>query len=70
MSHMSSNISSLIFYGSIFLELVRVARCNLRTNDFLPRGSNFYSRMTAQGGNRATLTKQLRKIFHLYQNVF
>ena len=26
--------------------------------------------MTAQGRNRATLTKQLKKVFHRYPNVF
>ena len=70
MSHLSSNIPSLIFYGSIFLELLRVARYTRRTNDFIPRTYDLFVGMIAQGGNRATLTKQLKNAFYLVQNIF
>ena len=70
MSHLSSNIPSLIFYGSIFLELLRVARYTRRTNDFIPRTYDLFIGMIAQGGNRATLTKQLKNAFYLVQNIF
>ena len=68
--HLSSNIPSTIFYGSIFSELYRIARCTLRIFDFLPRASFLFSRMTAQSRNRATLAKELKKVFHRYPNVF
>ena len=70
MPHLSSNIPSTISSGSIFSELLRMARCSLRTKDFMPRVSDLFSRMIVQDGNRATLTKQLKKAFHRYPNVF
>ena len=36
-------------------------RCILRINDFIPRASGLFSRMIAQVGNRAILTKQVKK---------
>ena len=70
MSHLSSNIPSTISSGSIFSELLRMARCSLRTKKFIPRNSDLFSRMIVQAGNRATLTKQLKKAFHRHPNVF
>ena len=70
MPHLSSNIPPTIFYWSIFSELLRIARCPLRINVFLPRAADWLSRMIAQGGNRAALTKQLRRVIHRYPTVF
>ena len=56
--------------GSIFSKLLRIVRCTLRINDFIPRASNLFSRMITQGGNRATLTKQHKKTSHRYSTVF
>ena len=69
MPHLSSNIPSTISSGSIFSELLRMARCSLRTKNFIPRASDLFSRMIVQDGNRATLTKK-KKAFHRYPNVF
>ena len=55
MPYLWSNIPSAIFYGSAFSKLVRVARCTLKINDFIPRAFDLLSRMIAQGGSRATL---------------
>ena len=52
-------------YGSVLLEFLRIARC--RINDFITRPSDLFSRMMTQGGNRTTLTKQLKKVFHCYR---
>ena len=68
MPHLSSNIPSTISSGSIFSELLRMVRCSLRTKNFIPRASDLFSRMIVQ--DRATLTKQLKKAFHRYPNVF
>ena len=70
MPHLSSNIPSTISSGSIFSELLRMAKCSLRTKHFIPRAFDLFSRMIVQDGNRATLTKQLRTAFHRYPNVF
>ena len=70
MPHLSSNIPFTISSGSIFSELLRMTKCSLRTKKFIPRASDFFSRMIVQDGNRATLTKQLKMAFHRYPNVF
>ena len=70
MPHLSINIPSTVSSGSIFSELLRMAKCCLRTKNFLPRASDLFSRMIVQDGNRATLTKQLKTAFHCYANVF
>ena len=66
MPYLSSNIPSTIFRGSIFSGLLRIARYTLRINDFILRASDLFSRMIVKGGNRAALTKQLKKAFHRY----
>ena len=70
MAFLLSNIPSTISSGSIFLELLRIVRCSLRTDDFIPRDSDLFSKMKALDGNRAALPKQLKKTFHRYPNVF
>ena len=60
---MSTNIPSTIFYGSTFSALLSIARCT-------PRASDLFSRMMAQGGNRETLPKELKKALHRYLTVF
>ena len=70
MALLSSNILSTISSGSIFSELLWIARCSLITDDFIPRDSDLYSKMIAQDENRAALPKQLKKTFHRYPNVF
>ena len=70
MGLLSSNISSTISSGSISSELPQIARCSLRTDDVIPRDSDLFSKMIAQGGNRAALPKQLKNTFHCYPHVF
>ena len=70
MPHLSSHIPSTISSGSIFSELLRMAKCSLRTKNFIPRASDLFSRIIVKDGNRATLTKQLKPAFHRYPNVF
>ena len=70
MPHLSNNIPSTISSGSVFPELLRIARCSPRTDAFIPRTSDLFSRMIAQNGNRSALTQQLQKTFHCCPNVF
>ena len=64
MPHFSSNIPSTTFYGSVFSEFLRIATCTLKINDFIPRASDLFLRMIAQGGNRATqLNNYISPIF-------
>ena len=64
MPHLSSSIPSTIFYGSIFSEHLRIARCTLRINNFILKASDLFSKMIIQGGNRETLTKQRKRAIH------
>ena len=70
MALLSSNMPSKVSSGSIFSELLPIARFSLRTDDFIPRDSNLFSKIIAQGGKRGALPKQLKNTFHLYPNVF
>ena len=70
MSHLGSNITSKILSGSIFSEILRIARCTLRFYNFIPRASDLFSRMVVQCGNRATLAKEPKKVFHRYSTAF
>ena len=70
MPHMSSNIPSYIFYGTSFSELLRIARCSLLLDDFIERASALLKRMISQGGNKKTLSKQIKKAMIRYPDVF
>ena len=70
MPHLLINILSTIFYGSIFSELLRIARCTLRTDDFISRVFGLFSIMIGQGRNKAAISKQLSIAYHRYPAVF
>ena len=44
MPHMSSKIPSKMFYGPMFSELLRIARCSLRINGFIREASDLFSK--------------------------
>ena len=70
MPHLSSNIPSNIFYGSVFSEILRIARCTLLFPDFTPRVTELLQRMKNQGGKTVHLIKQIRKAFKRYPDTF
>ena len=49
--HFGSNIPSTRFYGSVFSYFLRIARCTLKLEHFLPSASELYSRMLSQRAN-------------------
>ena len=61
MPYLSSNISSLIFYRSIFSDFLRIARCTLRLTDFVRKVSQLYPSMITQGGIKASIQRQIEK---------
>ena len=69
MPHLESNFPSTIFYGSIFSEFIRIARCTLKLEHFLPRASELYSRMLSQRANQSCINKQILKSFERYPDV-
>ena len=70
MPHECSNIPSTIFYGSIFSEFLRIARCTLLFEDLIPRASELFRRMTCQGGKASQIRKQIKKVITKYPSVF
>ena len=57
----SSNIPSAIFYGSVLSEFLRIARCTLLFEDFIPKANQLFHRMISQGGDKTIICKQIRK---------
>ena len=53
--------TTYVYVFNKFSEPLRIARCTLRIIDFIPTVSNMFSRMMAQGENKAAPTKQLKK---------
>ena len=70
MPNASSNIPTTIFYSSIFSEFLRIARCSLLFQDFIPRAEELFTRMIAQGGLGSLIFKQIKKAQTRYPNVF
>ena len=61
MPHLSGNIPSFIFYGSIMSEFLRIARSTRQVEDFLPRAKKLCDRMLSQGGSKNIVLKTFRK---------
>ena len=70
MPNATSNIPTIIFYGSIFSEFLRIGRCSLLFQDFIPRVLELYARMMAQGGISSIILKQIKKAVLRYPEVF
>ena len=66
MPHYHSNIPFFTFYGTIFSEFLRIARCSSNVNDFVYRAHLLKRRMTSQGGAESMILKQIRKLQHRY----
>ena len=66
MPYLSSNIPSLIFYGLILSELLRIVQFTLRLTDFLPKPSQLYTRMVTHGGNKTNILRPIKKAFQGY----
>ena len=62
MPHLSSDIPSYIFYGSILSEILRIARCTLHFEDFVSRSGALYRRMVNQGGDKVRIQQQIYKV--------
>ena len=61
MPQMSSNIPSAVFYGSVLSEFLRIARCTLLSEDFIPKANQLFQRMVTQGGKKSLIFKQIEK---------
>jgi len=70
MPHADSNIPSCIFYGSIFSEILRIARSTLMFEDLKPRVCELFKRMQKQGASNSFLKKQVVKCFERFPDCF
>ena len=61
MPDLGGNIPQHVFYGAIMSEFLRIARATLRFEDFVPKASNLFKRMVAQGGSNNKVLCQIRK---------
>ena len=61
MPQMTSNIPSTVFYGSVLSEFLRIARCTLLFEDFIPKANQLFKRMVTQGGNKSLISRQILK---------
>ena len=66
---MSNNISSTFFNGPKFSELLRIARCLLRTNDFIPRASDLFQERCHKVKIDQHCLKNKNATFHRYQKL-
>ena len=66
MPYLSSNIPSSIFHGSLYSELLTIARCTLLFPAFTPRTSKLYNKMVLQGSNTKQLQNHAKKMFEKY----
>ena len=70
MPHLHSNIPKYVFYGTIYAEILRLAKANLLINDFVNRSTSLFKRMTQQGGNIHTILRQLTKAMEHHSTIF
>jgi len=66
----NGNIPSHIFYGSIFSEILRIARATLLYSDFIERFKSLYRRMINQGACENNILKLIDKVVNRYPKVF
>ena len=70
MPNFHSNIPSSIFYGTVFSEILRIARASSSFASFSGKVREIFNRMEKQGGNKRRLVKQLLKAFENHSSVF
>ena len=70
MPDLSGNISSHVFYGSIFSEYLRIARATFKYQDFLPKAKELLNRMINQGAVENVLLKPINKLLDRHQDAF
>ena len=66
MPYYDSNIPFFTFYGTVFSEFLRIARCSSHVMDFIHRAHLLKTRMISQGGAESAVIKQIRKLNDRY----
>ena len=66
MPYFDSNIPEFTFYGSVFSEFLRIARCSMCVDSFISTAHKLYSRMIRQGGNEHKILNLLDKLYERF----
>ena len=66
MPYFDSNIPEFTFYGSVFSEFLRIARCSMCVDSFISTAHNLYKRMTQQGGNEHKILNLIDKLYERF----
>ena len=69
MPYLDSNIPPFIFYGSIFSEFLRIARCSSNINSLTCTAHKLFNRMISQGGKEKMVLGLLWKLQNRYPDV-
>ena len=59
-----------MFYGSVMSEFLRIARCTLLLEYFVPRAKKLFERMGNQGGTKVRVLRQIRKAMSRHPDPF
>ena len=62
MPNLEGNIPEHVFYGSIYSELLRIARASLLYDDFLSKSRTLKDRMLNQGASKSKFSKTIDKM--------
>ena len=67
MQYLSSNTPCSIFHRSLYFEILKTSKCTLISSDFIPKTSELYHRMVAQGDITEKLPKQVKIVQTMFQ---
>ena len=70
MPDLTGNIPLHVFYGSVMSEFLRIARCTMLYEDFLPVAAKLFTRMVSQGGSADIILKQVKKCIDRHPSSF
>ena len=70
MPDISGNIPNHVFYGSVYSELLRIARATLSYEDFLNKAKILIQRMLKQGGLLHNIIKCIDKLYDRHSDAF
>ena len=70
MPYIDSNIPKSIFYSSLVVEFLRIARSSLLYKDFNEKAMELLNRMKAQGAQSLRCRKTLSKIIRRHEKAF
>ena len=59
-----------MFYGSVWTEFLRIARCTLIFEDFIPKAVELFQRTLTLGGDCNLVVKQIKNAYQHHPQAF